>query len=327
VTREQKLALIIGFSLILAVGVLISDHLSRAQSDPIVADQDIDHPMIVHNIIDVPPGMGEIGRPLAGRDAVPMDPGIRGGSLPGIDTAQNHRSIQSSFQIPTEVALSAQRDTPVRGGISIPDQTTLTPSRNQLSSAGQNVGEVLDLPGFVPASGYPRRGINMRSEIGRTQQAQQAPLRQQQAAPARVAVATHTVTEGESLYGLAAKYYGDGNLWPELAKANTDRVNTKGHVVIGVVLEIPDRNGSAQATPAQPQLVQSAPMQTQSPVETGAYGMYTIKSGDTLSEISQELMGTMRRMDELIKLNRDQINNADDIRVGMKLRYPRGQRA
>ena len=326
-TREQKLALIIGFSLILAVGVLISDHLSRAQSDPIVADQDIDYPMIVHNIIDVPPGMGEIGRPLAGRDAVPMDPGIRGGSLPGIDTALSQRSTHSDMQIPTEVALSAQRDTPVRSGISIPDQTTFTPTQSQLSTVGQDVGEVLDLPGFVPVSGYPQPGISSRRDLGRNQQTRQTPPRQQQAAPARVAVATHTVTEGESLYGLAAKYYGDGNLWPLLAKANASRVNEKGHVLAGVVLEIPDRNGSAQATPAQNRLAQSAPMQTQTPVETGAYGTYTIKSGDTLSEISQELMGTMRRMSELIELNRDQINDADDIREGMKLRYPRGQRA
>ena len=38
-------------------------------------------------------------------------------------------------------------------------------------------------------------------------------------------------------------------------------------------------------------------------------------------------MGTVRRMNELIELNKDQIQDADDIRVGMKLRYPRGQRA
>src|SRR6185436_2493355 len=36
VTREHKLALIVGFSLILLVGVLISDHLSRARQAKIV---------------------------------------------------------------------------------------------------------------------------------------------------------------------------------------------------------------------------------------------------------------------------------------------------
>ena len=79
--------------------------------------------------------------------------------------------------------------------------------------------------------------------------------------------------------------------------------------------------------PTEPRIASNTPEQTRQTPENAGYGLYTIKNGDTLSEISQELMGTMRRMNELIELNRDQINDADDIRVGMKLRYPRGQRA
>ena len=38
VTREHKLALIIGFSLVLVVGVLISDHFSKARSAQVATE-------------------------------------------------------------------------------------------------------------------------------------------------------------------------------------------------------------------------------------------------------------------------------------------------
>lgn len=336
-TREQKLALIIGFSLILAVGVLISDHLSRAHSDTIVADQEIDKPMVVHSVLDVPPGIGETGRQLAGRDAVPLDPGIQGSSasstLPGIDIA-HQPTTQPDFQIPTEVSTSSRQggSRPTQPGISVPGRSSLVPVQNSQANADDDTttNEVLELPGFEPVPGYARPGITSRNSLAQSDQ-QARETREQtrnQQPPTQVAVRTHKVAEGESLYGIAAEYYGDGNRWPEIAKANAGRVNDKGHVLIGVVLEIPTRGGSAAAAVQEPQIARSTPKQnTQSKEEASGYGLYTIKNGDTLSEISQELMGTMRRMNELIELNRDQINDADDIRVGMKLRYPRGQRA
>jgi LysM repeat protein len=333
VTREQKLALIIGFSLILAVGVLISDHLSRAQSDTIVADQDIDHPMVFHGVLGVPPGIGETGRQLAGRDAVPLDPGIRGASsnsLPGIDTARSQTDTQSDINIPTEIATSSRTGSnPAQGGISIPGQSSFIPEQNLFADSGNDKpNETLELVGFEPVPGFPLPGISSRNDLGQIDQSN-ASLSQQidRQETRQQAARTHKVSEGESLYGIASEYYGDGNLWPELAKANSDRVNAKGHVLIGVVLNVPYRGGDIPSVPAGPRLSNNAPTTAQKPTESNGYGMYTIKTGDTLSEISQELMGTMRRMNELIELNRDQINDADDIRVGMKLRYPRGQRA
>jgi len=32
----------------------------------------------------------------------------------------------------------------------------------------------------------------------------------------------HTVESGDMLYDIAQVYYGDGNLWPHIAKANND---------------------------------------------------------------------------------------------------------
>lgn len=325
VTREQKLALIIGFSLILAVGVLISDHLSRARTDTIIADTAIDQPMVVHRLVDVPPGMGEAGAPLAGRDAVPPETqsayAVRE-TLPGMDQQEPQEPIdlaampRESSRAEIEPGVRTMLDDAAPGD-SVAIRTASTPL-------------ALNLPGFVPVDGYRAPNLDVGLNDGtapvtpvQTRTTLAAPGTQTQT-PAASARVTHVVAEGETLYGIAARYYGNGDLWPELLKANKDGADAEGRVFEGVRLVIPERGGKPIAQTTAP--TQAKPTQPASNA-SGGYGSYTIQAGDTLSEVSQKLMGTMRRMPELIELNKDQIQDADDIRVGMKLRYPRGQRA
>ena len=47
---------------------------------------------------------------------------------------------------------------------------------------------------------------------------------------------------------------------------------------------------------------------------------YIVKSGDTLTSISQNLYGTTDKIPEIVSLN--QMENSDDIHVGQKLRLP-----
>lgn len=338
-TREQKLALIIGFSLILAVGVLISDHLSRARTDTIIADAEIDRPMVVHSITDVPPGIGESGLPLAGRDAVPAeDPGVGmpitvREPLPGMDQANE---ITEPSRGGLDVASLSPRET-VRqepGLRTMADDSTEADAPVEVRLASSS--RPLDLPMFEPVDGSLRPTVDsslntlrqVREPVSRDEAQAEAKVEQQQ--PVRQV--THVVAEGETLYGIAARYYGNGDLWPELLKANKAAADAEGRVFEGARLVIPQRGTTmAQApvreAPATTPRQELARQATQQPKAGSGYGSYTIQKGDTLSEISQELMGTVRRMNELIELNKDQIRDADDIRVGMKLRYPLGQRA
>jgi N-acetyl-anhydromuramyl-L-alanine amidase AmpD len=48
---------------------------------------------------------------------------------------------------------------------------------------------------------------------------------------------THTVVEGDTLFGIAKKYYGKGNLYPLIEKANALK---KGLILPGQVLVIPE---------------------------------------------------------------------------------------
>ncbi len=49
---------------------------------------------------------------------------------------------------------------------------------------------------------------------------------------------------------------------------------------------------------------------------------YTVKDGDCLSMISTKHLGTCKRVDEIVKLNKDHIDSADDIVAGMVLKLP-----
>jgi nucleoid-associated protein YgaU len=95
----------------------------------------------------------------------------------------------------------------------------------------------------------------------------------------------------------------------------------------GVTLRIIDpRVGAAPdqslaSAPVKPGVEPIARPQTRT-VEPKGPMTYTVKAGDTLGEISMELLGTMRRQHELIALNRDVLKDPDHLRAGMVLKLP-----
>lgn len=62
--------------------------------------------------------------------------------------------------------------------------------------------------------------------------------------PARTATAgatgrVHVVAPGETLYGIAQRYYGNGSKWPEILNANRDQLKNENEVKPGMKLRIP----------------------------------------------------------------------------------------
>ncbi len=146
-------------------------------------------------------------------------------------------------------------------------------------------------------------------------------------AAAGMPVPMHEVQAGETLGGIAHKHYGDRTLALALAKhndlPNPDRLHT------GLRLIIPDQEHLLKAAepdrlelrPATPALKSTTP----TTVEVAAppsMREYTVRSGDTLSELAQKLMGSARNTSQLLKINKDRIESADALRVGTRLRYP-----
>jgi LysM repeat protein len=52
------------------------------------------------------------------------------------------------------------------------------------------------------------------------------------------------------------------------------------------------------------------------------YGVYTVKSGDTLGKLAKEIYGDAKLYPRIFELNKDQLKNPDLIKVGQVLKLP-----
>jgi nucleoid-associated protein YgaU len=292
VTREQKLGLIVGFSVVLLLGVLLADHLSRARTEQLYADDAPDGPLVIPSV-DVPP--------LAGAEGLPTPTLARGGMESGfIDEPAPVLTPTAAVTEPTGDGPAGfdLAQSPTVGDVrSIfdPVRALVTPPPSQAAGAAVEPRPAVVLPGFVPVDDD---GSTAAREL------------------------THTVKSGETLFAISSRYYGNGHLWRDLARHNAGLVGDNGMVGIGVVLRIPPRPSLAGQEPPA-----AAQPQPRTVAASDGMALYKVREGDTLSEISQKLLGTVKRMNELITMNSDKIRDADDIRVGMELRYRRGPAA
>ncbi len=55
---------------------------------------------------------------------------------------------------------------------------------------------------------------------------------------------------------------------------------------------------------------------------TDIFGIYTVKSGDTLSKLAKLHFGDANRYMDIFNLNKDVLKNPDVIKVGQKLKLP-----
>lgn len=98
-------------------------------------------------------------------------------------------------------------------------------------------------PPAPPASSVPepevRRAIPVHAAEA-TDAVSSAGVQPVQPAPAPLAAARmHTVVQGDTLAGLARKYYGKGGQWQKIADANKETLPDPTKLKIGMVLKIP----------------------------------------------------------------------------------------
>lgn len=56
--------------------------------------------------------------------------------------------------------------------------------------------------------------------------------------------------------------------------------------------------------------------------KTDLYGVYTVQSGDTLSKIAKQHLGSPNKYMEIFNINKDVLTNPDLIKVGQHLKIP-----
>ena len=230
-TRENKLALVIGFGLLLLAGILVSDHLSaqqRVDEEPLQAveprwmpDQDIlqfarteaapDPEPIREQTIAVPPRVERtIERPVA--VARPPAQIVIGGSNGTVnresaprETRRFHyvRSGDNLSRIAEQYYGDARAWTRITRGNPEIDPDRLTIGMRLLIPAAE---------GTAPASAVAT-----------------APPRNR----------TTVVREGETLSDIARRELGDGRKWTKLHEANRATLPDPNRLKVGMVLKVP----------------------------------------------------------------------------------------
>ena len=130
------------------------------------------------------------------------------------------------------------------------------------------------------------------------------------------------ILAGETLRSICRDAYGDSGLANSLAQWNG--MTNANSLSVGQVISLPPRKLlMTQLTQIEP-IVELQPVlnQQHTQPEQNETGTYTVKSGDTLGEIAQQVMGSARKLDVLIDFNREKLPNPDRLQVGMQLRYP-----
>lgn len=133
---------------------------------------------------------------------------------------------------------------------------------------------------------------------------------------------TYTVAEGESLWTIAEKQYGDGYKWTEIAKANN--ISDPDSIEKGQNLILPK---IAKFTPTVTEAPSPTVIPTQQPVLNSQTGdkitsnQYAVAKGDNLWDIAVRAYGDGYRWVDIAKANN--LSNPDLIFSGNELNLPR----
>jgi nucleoid-associated protein YgaU len=312
VTREHKLALIVGFSLLLLVGVLISDHLSKARATKL--DVVVPEKIVAPGAVKHPEAPVDPVRSVAG-------PASTAAVNPGATIAQAPAAARSLSEAADRAGIGTPREPePILGG-----QTPDDPLRRALTDAG---ARIVRGPGGIDVIQPDPSMISQKpssAEAARPVGAagpQNPPVKPDAARPPD---RLHTVKKSETLYAIAKQYYGSGELWKPLAEYNKDRVGKNGVIREGASIRIPPKpvlTGKPDPQPAKPEPVTPAAKAIAADTRVAGAETYTVQSGDTLGQIALKVLGSSRRWPDLLKVNKSLIDDEDHLMVGMVLKVP-----
>ncbi len=304
-TRELKLALIVGFSLVLVVTVLISDHLSKARQVHLAEVSDQQPALVSAPTLETAPAIPPPSEPR-----------------PSPRLAFDPPRESSPAALHTEIVQSRT------GGVFTAPSGAGDPDRQLAEHIRQHGGEIVERP-YGPE-------IVLKDPINTAAATSPAvsPL------PSPVPERAHTVAEGDSLCKIAKQYYGDENAWRKLAAANSGI--TPESMKIGMKIKLPPseqitgkptppappapvlamNQRPAAKAPGTPPLLKTSTVNVKPEQPKSKYASYTVKKGDTVTEIARRQLGSPGRADELLRLNQTVIEDEDSLQTGMVLKLP-----
>ncbi|MBX3379730.1 MAG: LysM peptidoglycan-binding domain-containing protein [Phycisphaeraceae bacterium] len=302
-TRELKLALIVGFALVLTVAILVSDHLSKARTATLASVGGTQK--VVAKVPDSPirslddliptslPAAVEVATPaVAASDSpevTPMDTGMPM-SAPVVIGQQQvgglHESKFGSGRAEGAGSLSAS----IREHA---DVSAVTPTfGSSMAPAGETPRDIL------------------QAEIKKSEPSKAAPLAGEK---------TYKVVSGDSLYAIAKKFYNDGTQWKRIVAANPGKATESGSIKIGTTIVIPGKE--AEKTSLIAASKPAAKVETKATkVEESKAKSYQVRPGDTLTSIARKQLGSPSRAGDIASLNK--MDPEDDLLAGAILKIP-----
>lgn len=334
--REQKLALIVGFSVVLLVGILLTDHLSQARTDKMdgIASREGSFP----SLSDTTP------RSAYAREAEPAIQEVAlGGETEATQGNVGNENGQPIVLNQDPMTADSPIDDPM-GDPLVDLPSEIAQGQSDPAPSMPSARELAQMNGLASGEtpGLAGAGSGTLTMGGQTQD---LPRAHEQDVPSIIDPlgtetpdpAWYTVKPNESLYVISKRFYGKGTLWRKLAAHNVGRVGEDGTIRSGVRLQIPHpsvvigpgatyANAPEQPAAKKPSKAKPAktPAKTTPPATTLASVKtrdYTIKVNDCLSKIAQDELGTIRRQKEILALN-TKLTDADDIRSGMVIQLP-----
>jgi nucleoid-associated protein YgaU len=170
--------------------------------------------------------------------------------------------------------------------------------------------------GLAPAASLPLSPSSLASPPALPPLAQDALNMSERVMPeASASFIEHRVKRGENLSEIAQQYLGDANRYPLIFEANRASLSNPDALRVGMTLTIP-LPSQVPATPGEVSAILSPPEPESNFVQ------HRVKRGESLSDIAQQHLGNPNRFPEIFNLNRSDLRNPNDLRIGMMLKVP-----
>lgn len=330
VTRELKLALIVGFALVLTVAILVSDHLSKARNatlanvtgnskvtakvpeQPIRSPEDILPPSMTPavEVATTGPAAGSLASSITEPTQVAAAPEASNAAVPP-GLADKFVAVDTPALMPVVIGQTSgsKVTTPVK------PEVTNTPTRT-----------VAYLPPHSGTSPTTPQEL-VKSEVQKKAEATKP-------APLAAIEKTYKVAEGDTFFALSKKFYGTTKFANQLASANSGRLGSNNVLRAGASIVIPSKESltGKPETASDPKVASKTPakveakpvakpvVKTEAKVEASKVKSYQVRPGDTLSNIARNQLGSPARSTEIASLNR--MDPEDDLLAGAILKIP-----
>lgn len=307
-TREHKLALIVGFSLVLVLGVLLSDHLSARKISPAVATAPAGAATdfgASGSLVKTLPESVPVQRPSAtqnqlamsnGSNAIP-GPTARPLDMPGDVRSPGAGQVQPLSAVHADPIASEQPATAGSGGLPV--------SRDPLKRFEVKEGDSIYR---IAASMYGdgnlwtkiREYSGNKGKIG-------------EGGEMRLGV-TLLLPPKDVLLGnavLAEERVGN-------TPRSTDQSGTRGNEFTMSGRDARAGNNNARTDSTQDQKA-DARTENKADVKTATY---TVKDGDTLASIARRKLGSAGRVQDIVSINKGTLDDPNSLKVGMVIKLP-----